>query len=429
MKKYNAVFYFLFILLVMGAFASMAQNSYGIKIMIGVSFAFAFIFLIQLVTVLINKDKRLMNYFWQHNEFPNFHFKIEECFSHFQEFATQLGEVNGLFVNVSEINKKEIVLQIILSEALKTSEIEGEYFSREDVISSLQKQLGISNDTIPSKDKRANAISKLMLQVRNDYQNPLKLQMLKEWHQTLMKDDKTVKDGEWRSSEDPMQIISGRVGKIEIHFEAPPSKDLPKLLIEFEKWYQNFPYQEIGQIGRAMLRAALIHLYFETLHPFEDGNGRIGRALAEKALAETLEVPVMISISKKIEEDKKEYYKALKRAQKTQEVSNWLHYFFNILIEAQKEVKQTVLYVIEKALYFDRFKSQLNERQIKAIQKMTEKGKYSFEGGMTAKKYIVINKTSKATATRDLQLLFEIGAFIREGDGRSVKYTINWDQY
>lgn len=367
-----------------------------------------------------------MNYFWQHKNFPNFHFNIAEYFTHFQEFATQLGEVNGLFINVSETNKKEVILQVILSEALKTSEIEGEYFSREDVMSSLQKQLGISDFTISSKDKRANAITELMLQVRNDYHHPLSLQMLRGWHQTLMKVDKTVKEGEWRSSENPMQIVSGRAGNIEIHFEAPPSKDLPQLLIEFEKWYQNFPFHEIGQVGRAMLRAALVHLYFETLHPFEDGNGRIGRALAEKALAETLEKPVMISISKKIEEDKKEYYEALKRTQKTQEVSNWLHYFFNILIEAQKEVKETVLYVIEKAQYFDRYKDKLNERQLKAIKKISEKGKDSFEGGMTAKKYIAINKTSKATATRDLQLLFEIGAFIREGEGRSVRYKVNW---
>jgi Fic family protein len=368
-----------------------------------------------------------MDYFWQHNEFPNFQFKIEDYFNHFQEFATQLGEVNGLFVNVSASNKKEIELQVTLSEALKTSEIEGEYFSREDVMSSLQKQLGISDFISHTKDKRANAISELMMQVRNDYQNPMNLQMLREWHQTLMKVDKTVNEGEWRASENPMQIISGRAGKIEIHFEAPPSKDLPELLIVFEKWYQNFPYHEIGQVGRAMLRAALVHLYFETLHPFEDGNGRIGRALAEKALAETLEKPVIISISKKIEETKKEYYEALKIAQKTQDVSSWLDYFFNVLNEAQKEVKETVLFVVEKALFFDRFKEQLNERQLKAIRKMTEIGRDGFEGGMTAKKYISLTKTSKATATRDLQLLFEIGAFVREGEGRSVRYMVNWE--
>jgi Fic family protein len=367
-----------------------------------------------------------MEYFWQHKNFPNFQFKVDDLISQIQEFATELGEVNGLFVNVSEENKKEILLQIVISEALKTSEIEGEYFSREDVMSSLQKQLGISNNPTLSKDKKAQAISELMLQVRDDYQKPLTLDMLKKWHQKLMKFDKIVKEGEWRSSTEPMQIISGRAGKIEVHFEAPPAKDLPKLLADFEIWYQNFPYQEIGHVGRAMLRSALVHLYFETLHPFEDGNGRIGRALSEKALAETLEKPVLISLSKKIEENKKSYYETLKQTQQKQNVAEWLHYFFTILIEGQKEVKETVLFVVEKALFFDRLKNQLNERQIKALQKMTEKGKAGFEGGMTAKKYMSITKTSKATATRDLQLLFEIGVFVREGDGRGVKYHLNW---
>jgi Fic family protein len=223
-----------------------------------------------------------------------------------------------------------------------------------------------------------------------------------------------------------MQIISGRVGKIDVHFEAPPSKDLPKLLNDFERWYQNFAYHEIGQIGRAMLRAALAHLYFETVHPFEDGNGRIGRALAEKALAETIEQPIIISLSQKIEENKKAYYQTLKLAQKNQNITSWLHYFFAIIIEAQKEVKETVLFVVEKAVYFDTFKNLVNERQLKILQKMTEKGKDGFEGGMTAKKYITITKTSKATATRDLQHLVQMGAFLKQGEGRSVKYYINW---
>jgi Fic family protein len=241
-----------------------------------------------------------------------------------------------------------------------------------------------------------------------------------------MKFDKTVNEGAWRSSTEPMQIISGRAGKIEVHFEAPPSKDLQQLLTDFENWYQNFPYHEIGQVGRAMLRAALAHLYFETLHPFEDGNGRIGRALSEKALAETLEKPILISLSKKIEENKAIYYDTLKQTQRKQNVAEWLQYFFTVLIEAQKEVKETVLFVVEKALFFDRFKNQLNERQLKVLQKMTEKEKTGFQGGMTAKKYMSITKTSKATATRDLQLLLEMGAFIRDGEGRGVKYHLNW---
>ena len=367
-----------------------------------------------------------MDYFWQQTDFPNFQFKVDDFISQIQEFATEFGEVNGLFVNVSEEDKSELLLQVVLSEALKTSEIEGEYFSRAAVMSSLQKQLGILDAPIVSKDKRAQAISTLMLQVRKDYQHSFSLAMLKEWHCTLMKFDKTVKEGEWRSSTEPMQIISGRTGKVEVHFEAPPSTELVNLLTGFEKWYRHFPYHEIGQIGRAMLRSALVHLYFETLHPFEDGNGRIGRALAEKALAETLEKPILVSLSKKIEENKQAYYETLKQAQRKQDVSDWLRYFFTILIEAQKEVKETVLYVVEKALFFKRYHHQLNERQTKVLQKMTEKGKSGFEGGMTAKKYISITKTSKATATRDLQFLFEIGALIRAGDGRNVKYHLNW---
>lgn len=367
-----------------------------------------------------------MKYFWQHKEFPNFQFNSEEFKNYFQEFALLLGEVNGLLVNVSDKNKNKVLLQIMVAEALKTSEIEGEYFSREDVMSSLQKQLGIQEYVMPSKNKKAQAIAELMLQVRKDYLKPFSLSMIIQWHQILMKYDKTINEGQWRKSTEPMQIISGRPGKIEVHFEAPAAKDLPNLLVDFEKWYQNFQYKENGLIGNAMLHAALAHLYFETLHPFEDGNGRIGRAIAEKALAEIVEQPVFLSLSKNIEENKKEYYKTLKETQQKQEVTNWLHFFFKMIIEAQKEVKEKVLFVIKKVKLFDQYKNQLNQRQIKVIQKMTEAGNPTYEGGMTAKKYIAITKTSKATATRDLQQLNEIELILKEGEGRNVKYQINW---
>ncbi|MFN4198203.1 MAG: Fic family protein [Flavobacterium sp.] len=367
-----------------------------------------------------------MNYFWQQTDFPNFHFEGVYFISQIQEFAKEFGEVNGLLVNVTEENKKSILLHILVSEAIKTSEIEGEYFSREDIMSSLQHQLGIAEVTYTPKDKKAQAISELMLQVRKDYQKPFSLEMLKQWHTTLMRFDKTVNEGVWRSSAEPMQIISGRAGNIEVHFEAPPSDVLPQLMNDFEQWYHSFQYHDLGTTGRAMLRAALVHLYFETLHPFEDGNGRIGRALAEKALSETLETPIFISLSKKIEENKQAYYEHLKQAQRKQEVTEWLRYFFSVIKEAQKEVKETVRFVVEKAVFFDRYSHQLNERQSKVLRKMTDKGKFGFEGGMTSKKYMSITKTSKATATRDLQFLHEIGALTREGEGRGVKYHLNW---
>jgi Fic family protein len=367
-----------------------------------------------------------MDYFWQQTDFPNFHFEGADFISQIQEFAKEYGEVNGLLVNISDENKQSLLLQILVSEAIKTSEIEGEYFSREDVMSSLQHQLGIAEMTYPPKDKKAQAISELMWQVRKDYQKPFSLEMLLQWHTTLMRFDKTINEGVWRSSAEPMQIISGRAGNVEVHFEAPPSDVLPQLMNDFEQWYHSFQHHDLGTTGRAMLRSALVHLYFETLHPFEDGNGRIGRALAEKALAETLETPIFISLSKKLEENKKAYYEHLKQAQRKQEVTEWLRYFFSVITEAQKEVKETVRFVVEKAVFFDRYSHQLNERQSKVLRKMTDKGKFGFEGGMTSKKYMSITKTSKATATRDLQFLHEIGTLIREGEGRGVRYHVNW---
>ncbi len=161
------------------------------------------------------------------------------------------------------------------------------------------------------------------------------------------------------------------------------------------------------------------------MHPFEDGNGRIGRALAEKALAEKLETPVFISLSKCIERNKKQYYEEIKKAQRSLDVNDWLIYFCNLILEAQEDAKQTVLFTIKKTKFFYKYSDLLNERETKAIRKMMEYGKDGFEGGMTARKYISINKTTKPTATRDLQHLTEIGAFERQGLGRGVSYKLN----
>lgn len=370
-----------------------------------------------------------MSYIWQQNPFPDFQFKIENFMEQIQEFSLEIGETNGLYQNVSEEHKVAILLQIAVTEACKTSEIEGEYFSREDIRSSLQKQLGLSDFAVPLKDKKAKAISNLVLKVREDHSKRLSLEMMKEWHRILMKEDKTVNEGNWRISEAPMQIISGRFGKINIHFEAPPSKHLPELMTEFINWYHTFPYENLGSVARAMFKSALVHLYFETLHPFQDGNGRIGRFLSEKTMIETLGFPILISLSKCIEKNKNQYYEALKSTQNGGDISKWLQFFFKIFIESIKENKEIVHFVIKKVNYFDTFKSQLNNRELKVIGKMTENGLRIFEGGMTSKKYISIAKTSKATATRDLQHLFEIAAFTKMGEGRSVNYQINWELF
>ena len=168
-------------------------------------------------------------------------------------------------------------------------------------------------------------------------------------------------------------------------------------------------------------------MYFETIHPFEDGNGRIGRAIAEKALSQTIGRPVVLSLSSTIEANKKNYYEALEKAQQSNEITRWVEYFVRISLAAQTEAEEQIDFTLKKTRFFDRYKDQLNERQLTVIKRMLEEGPKGFEGGMNARKYIGITKTSKATATRDMQQLMEIGAFILSGKagGRSTSYRVS----
>jgi len=368
-----------------------------------------------------------MEYIWQHTNFPNFTFDDKLLLVPAQAFALQVSEVNGILQGLKSVEQEDFLLQILLAEAMKTSEIEGEYFSRIDVMSSLRQQLGLHNSLPKAKDKNANAIAQMMLQVRADYRQKLSERLLKKWHSILMAEARNIHAGKWRKGKEAMQVISGRAGAVEVHYEAPPSDAVPEMMRGFIQWYHQFAFLQLGKVGEGMLKAALAHLYFETIHPFEDGNGRIGRALAEKILAEHLELPLYIGLSPIIEKNKKQYYNELKAAQRNGNATQWILYFFDVMIQAEQAVKAIANFSMLKTSFFDRFKSQLNPRQEKAIQKMLEYGQDGFEGGMTAKKYSSINNTSKATATRDLQDLAAMEAFVPQGGGRSVSYRLNLD--
>ena len=172
--------------------------------------------------------------------------------------------------------------------------------------------------------------------------------------------------------------------------------------------------------------ASFYHNEFQHIHPFEDGNGRIGRAIAEKALSQTIGRPVLLSLSQTIEADKKSYYSALEKGQRSNEITHWIIYFVNTVLRAQLQAKELIEFTLKKAKFFVRFKEQLNERQLKVVKKMLEEPG-GFKGGMTANKYISITKTSKATATRDLQILADLGALQVVGGGRSTHYILKMD--
>ena len=365
-----------------------------------------------------------MKYNWELEDWAKFVYDDSVIDSLCVEFAYETGEVKGLVDSLSALIQQETILQFMIAEAIKTSEIEGEFFSRKDIMSSIKNNLGIGENFDKIRDKNALGIGKLMVIVRNSYSDKLTELIIKDWHYVLMEYSKHISPGEYRIGEEPMQIVSGRYGREIVHFEAPPSNRVPVEMKKFITWYNDFEIKE-NNIKRALIKAAISHLYFESIHPFEDGNGRIGRALAEKSLSESLNRPVLMSISSTIEKNKKKYYESLKLAQRSLDITEWIFYFSNLILESQKNAKQIVLFTLNKTRFIDQFKSKMNERQLKAVLKMFENGVSGFVGGITAIKYISINKTSRATATRDLQDLTEKGILIPKGEGRSRSYDLN----
>jgi len=364
---------------------------------------------------------RLMKYNWKQKDWPNFQYKTNTIEDSLFDFAQRTGRISGVLDGFSESEQTDAMINLMVSEAIKTSEIEGEYLSRKDVMSSIRRNLGLNPELPVSKDKRVEGVTELMLAIRKHFKAPLTETMLFDWHSMLMKGSSGIQMGQWRSHEEPMQIISGEVGKEVVHFEAPPSVKVISEMIGFVKWFNTSP----TTIKKPILRAAIAHLYFETIHPFEDGNGRIGRAVAEKALSQSIGRPVFFSLSKSIESKKNTYYDALKSAQRSNEITDWINYFVKTVLDAQIDAEQEIEFTLKKTKFFDSHNDMLNERQEKVIRRMLEEGHQGFEGGMNARKYVSIASTSKATATRDLQDLVEKSIFKPIGGGRSTRYEIN----
>lgn len=366
-----------------------------------------------------------MTYNWQQPDWPHFSYQLIDMEEILFLIAEETGHVSGIIKALPENIRTETLINILIIEAMKTSAIEGEYLSRPDVMSSIKNNLGINEKQEAVKDRRAKGAGQLMVTVRNSYAEILTEQMLFDWHTILFDDSPRIKVGGWRTHHEPMQVVSGTIGKEKIHYEAPPSAEVPAEMKRFIQWFNDTAPGGKNEIKKAPVRSAIAHLYFESIHPFEDGNGRIGRALAEKALSQTIGRPVMMSLSQAIEADKKSYYDALSSSQRKNEITEWLKYFVQVIYRAQISAGELIDFILIKTRFIDDFKNSFNERQLKAVLKMLESPE-GFEGGMTARKYGSITKTSKATATRDLQELVMLGALVPGGAGRNVHYEVNF---
>lgn len=370
---------------------------------------------------------RLMEYNWQHKKWPEFTYDLSNVEERLYAFSEKTGMVSGMLKSLPAAVKTEAIVEIMVAEAVKTSEIEGEFLSRKDVMSSIKNNLGLNAPKEKVADKRAKGIGMLMTDVRNSYAEPLNETDIFRWHSMLLEYNSNITSGNWRTHTEPMQVVSGAIGKETVHYEAPPSKRVPKEMTRFISWFNESGPKGKKEIKNALVRSAVAHLYFESIHPFEDGNGRMGRVIAEKALSQSIGRPVLLSLSGIIERNRQAYYNALKKAQRTLNITEWISYFADVALAAQQFAEELVEFSLKKTRFFDKYKSLLNDRQLKVLKKMFDAGPTGFVGGMNAGKYCSLTKASKATATRDLQDLLHKGAIIHLGEsgGRSTKYQLH----
>ena len=341
-----------------------------------------------------------------------------------EQFLLGAGVVIGAVKHLSEDEHNQLFVEVMSGEALTTSEIEGEILNRASVQSSIQRQLGLAADKRRATPAE-QGIAEMMVDLFRSSAKPISNEMLYRWHRLVVAGREDLIDiGKYRTGKEPMQVISGRIGAQKVHFEAPPSKQVPSEMKRFVAWFNRTALQGAETLP-AITRAGIAHLHFESIHPFEDGNGRIGRAIAEKAMAQSFGQPLLVALATTILAHQKSYYEALERANKRVDVNEWLAWFADIALEAQRRTITQVEFLITKTKLLDRLRGQINDRQLKALLRIFREGPDGFKGGLSAGNYGTITGASPATTTRDLADLTEKGALVRTGERKHARYALN----
>lgn len=368
-------------------------------------------------------DLSLMQWNWQHKDWPNWQFDPQVLQKLEAEFLMASGRLLGAWQHLHTDDKQQIQIEFLSDEAVRTSAIEGEFLDRMSVQSSVKRQFGLSAPRAASPAE--TGIAELMVACFEKFATPLTSKTLFDWHELVCRGRTDLKNiGAYRSHADPMQVVSGALHKPKVHFEAPPSDSMNQEMETFITWFANTASNAENPLP-ALTRAGLAHLYFVTIHPFEDGNGRIARALSEKALAQTLGQPSLLALSRQIEKDRKQYYQSLHDSNRTLDATAWLLWFGQTILNAQNYSLAMIEHLITKTKLLDRLRGQINTRQEKALLRIFEAGPEGFLGGLSAKNYCTITETSSATARRDLGDLVKKNALKRTGERRGTRYWLN----
>ena len=369
----------------------------------------------------------VMKWIWQEANWPDFRYDkriLEERDIAFRLHAERL---MGRMEALPKADQQDATIDLMLSEAIKTSAIEGEMLDRESVRSSLLSL--ITSDTLPkTSDQKAAGAASLLVDVRKNWQASLTHDLLGSWQSMAVPEQRytSIVRGAYRNDPSPMQIISGPYGREKVHYEAPPAARVPDEMATLIDWYNQTSPMNGEQKIPGIARAGIAHLWFEVIHPFDDGNGRVGRAIADRALSQTLGYPTTACLATTIEADKQSYYQQLEEASRgSLDVNAWLDYFADTVNKAQAIAREEVDFVLLKTRFYEMYGNQLNNRQAKMVARVFAEGRKGFEGGITTRKYEAITKCPNRTASRDLSGLVAKGILISlPGGGRTTRYEL-----
>jgi Fic family protein len=367
----------------------------------------------------------LQTYIWQREKWPALIWDTDGLLSPLGRCrllqGKLLSKVGGLGLSLDHQAQAEILVE----ETIKTSAIEGEQLDVRSVRSSVARRLGLPSAGLPV-DKRIDELVSVLLDATQNFDNPLTQERLWGWQAALFASGYSgmhrIKVGGWRDSSEPMRVVSGPIGREKIHFEAPPSEQLDGEMLRFLTWFDT----SLGNV-EGIIRAAVAHLWFVTIHPFDDGNGRLARALTDMALAQDDKQRIRYySLSSQIMVERDGYYDILEKTQKgSGDVTDWLVWFLGCFSRAIERSEDIMNGAFSKSEFWKlHAQDQLTERQKKVINRLLDAGSDGFSGGMTTQKYASMTHSSRATAFRELDQLMELGILERIGQGRAVHYEL-----
>ncbi|MDP3252305.1 MAG: Fic family protein [Hydrogenophaga sp.] len=371
---------------------------------------------------------------WQAPSWPELAAPAAEVAAALLRVRQRQGQLIGQCAAVGLDATAPTTRELWIQEALATSAIEGEALNPDSVRSSVLRHLGLDSDESTPVSRQVDGLVDVMEDATQNFADVLDKDRLCRWHAALFPTGasgvRRIRVGNYRDHTDPMQIVSGAIGREVVHYTAPPSSQMDVQMQAFLDWFASTrPGQaQAGTPLDGIARAAIAHLWFESIHPFEDGNGRIGRAIIDLALAQDAAAPQrLVSLSHQLLAQRRGYYDALQAAQHGgTDVSAWVLWFVQQYLHACDHTGSLIQVTLEKSRFWAQHASaELNARQRKVVQRLLDDGDGGFLGGLNAEKYIKMTRTSKATATRDLSHLVADGLLFTRGQGKALRYFIN----